>query len=227
MKIGIGATTYKRPKHLELFISQIEKYTKDYVFYVANDSEERKGVAFRKNECIYNLRDCDYIFLFDDDCFPIKDGWVEFFIEEHKRTGENHFLYLLETSSIRKTKDENGISEFNNCGGCFIFITKKVIEEVGCFGLEYGLYGFEHAGYSQRIYMAGLNTHPYICPNKASEYLYSLDFQNTIDFGIEHKPSMDFGEAAQSIEKNRKVFAEDLKVINNRESFEKLYTSIQ
>ena len=59
--------------------------------YVATDSDkDRQGVARRKNECLRALKDCDYVFLFDDDCFPIKDGWVNFFIQ----SGDAHLLYL-------------------------------------------------------------------------------------------------------------------------------------
>jgi len=79
----------------------------------------------------------DYIFLFDDDCFPIKKGWVEYFIRQHKLTGEHHFLYLKETGTIKKINTVDGIGWFDNCGGCFMFLTKEVIEKVGGFSKEY------------------------------------------------------------------------------------------
>src|SRR3990167_10622112 len=105
MKMGVGVTTYNRPKHLELWKEQISKFSSTnspgYYFetYIANDgivsfdkqqTLSRKGIAYRKNECLRVLKDCDYVFLFDDDCFPIKSGWVGFFIEAHKASGQHH-----------------------------------------------------------------------------------------------------------------------------------------
>lgn len=209
MKIGIGITTFNRDKHLHLCLSQINANTGDYVLHVANDNIDRKGVAYRKNQCLEALKDCDYIFLFDDDCFPIKKGWVEYFIRQHKLTSEHHFLYLKETGSIKKINTVDGIDWFDNCGGCFMFLTKEVVEKVGGFSKEYGIYGFEHAGYSERIYKAGLTKHPYISPVGVSEYIYSLDYDNYLDFDIEHSSSVGI-EAVKFIKENFEAYKKDV-----------------
>ena len=67
--IGIGITTYNRPDMLNKCLEHIKKHTfnDNVTIYVADDSNERKGVAYRKNECLRALKDCDYVFLFDDD----------------------------------------------------------------------------------------------------------------------------------------------------------------
>ena len=101
-----------------------------------------------------------YIFLFDDDCFPIKEGWAEFIIGASKASGQQHMMYLKETPTIKtlwtcKGKEPYLITEYNNCAGCMMFLTKEVIEKVGGYG-QYGFYGAEHAGYSLRIHRAGL-----------------------------------------------------------------------
>ena len=190
MKIGIGVTTYKRVKHFELFSEQVEKYTsKDsgITYAVALDTlGERKGIAYRKNECLRALKDCDYIFLFDDDCFPIKEGWANFFINAHKASGQHHFLYLKETPTIKKisnwtnfVKNETYINIYNNCGGAFMFLTKEAIEKVGAFDERFGLYGFEHAQYSDRIHLAGLTPMgKYLSPAGAGEYIYAMDYRS-------------------------------------------------
>ena len=250
MKIGIGVTTYNRPRHAELCEKQITGLTFSQSYstngggvigadfnhntvymLVVDDSKERKGIAYRKNECLKRLAHCDYIFLFDDDCFPIKDGWAEFFIGAHKASGQHHFLYLKETSTIRLIQAHQNrdlgadykfsirtIMEYNNCGGCFMFLTKEVIEKVGGYCKDYGYYGFEHAGYSQRIHAAGLTPMgAYLCPAGAGEYIYAMDYDFHLPFNkqVNHQPSMmnEINKIPEYIEQNRKVFLKDVETI--------------
>ena len=74
--IGIGYTTYKRDDLLQECLDNLRlNTTLDYKLHIARDTDEdRRGIALRKNECLHHLQDCDYIFLFDDDCYPIKKG---------------------------------------------------------------------------------------------------------------------------------------------------------
>ena len=140
--IGIGVThTSNRPKHLKLFLSQIKKHTKQpYKLHIATDI---MNIAKAKNDCLWNLKECEHIFLYDNDTFPIQDGWVEFFIQ---RT--NYALYLNDRHNLSATL--NGMNLYKDCGGCFIYIDKEKFNEVGYFNSEYKQYGFEHAGFSQR-----------------------------------------------------------------------------
>lgn len=239
MKIGIGVTTYNRRSHIELFKKQFNKFPikHDTLVYCIQDDDgafvlseyslekdetnwqqgfsgirERVGVAARKNECLMVLKDCDYIVLFDDDCFPLKDGWVDYLIECSKASGEKHFLYLKETSHIKKIKHGEIVSYYNNCGGCMMFLTKEVIEKVGGYNKDYGLYGFEHAGYSIRIHNAGLTSMRYPSPSRIGEYIYSLDYDNYIDWGIEHKPSLTLSEL-KNVEGQIEIFKKDIETI--------------
>lgn len=237
MKLGIGVTTYNRPDVLELFKKQLQKHKPDYDFISYEisdldgkfnlleynksknittytygiDNPNRIGISARKNQCLKALKDCDYIVLFDEDCFPIKDGWVDYLIECSKASGEKHFLYLKETSHIKKIKQGEAVSYYNNCGGCMMFMTKEVVEKVGGYNKDYGLYGFEHAGYSIRIHNAGLTSMRYPSPSKIGEYIYSLDYDNYIDWGIEHKPSLTLNEL-KNVEKEIEVFKKDIEV---------------
>ena len=224
MKIGIGLTRYGRPEHFKLFKRQLEATKYTGAFHVADDSENRMGIAYRKNECLRALRDCDYIFLYDDDTFPIKAGWVDFFIAAHKASGQHHFLYLKETPTIKNIKTERtamnppkfDINIYNNCGGAFMFLTKEVIEKVGAFSSQFGYYGFEHADYSDRIHEAGLTPMgKYLCPAGAGEYIYALDYDNHLSFNkdVDHKPSMPIAETIKHINKAREVYLQKDKTI--------------
>lgn len=221
MKIGIGVTSFNRPAHLDLWVEQITKHSsEDVKVHIEIDKkEDRKGIAFRKNNCLRALKDCDYIFLFDDDCFPIADGWIDFFIEKHKATNQHHFLYMRPTTNIRIVKAEKDINIFTNCGGVFMFLTKEVIKKVGGFCKDYGMYGYEHAGYSHRIHSAGLNTFgQYLSPKESSKYLYAMDYDSYLPFNkqLNHAPSLinEIASIGKFVNQNKVVYLEDIKTIN-------------
>lgn len=255
MKIGIGITTRNRSKLLEITLSNICKYWPDFdvKFVVSDDSTEesvialnkqltdnfgaeylndyqRKGVAGNKNQCLNALRDCDYLFLFDDDCFPIQQGWCEFVIDAHRETGIHHFNLLdssLHHELRRKQVGNFCIIECANSGGVMMFITQEVIQKVGAFNKNYGLYGFEHCSYSKRIELSGLqrgfsgNTtidrlHSYIFsvdysqfPVNPNHYLYNLTFPSESDRIILYS-SMSRDEVHASINKNTSIFISDI-----------------
>lgn len=234
MKLGIGVTTYQRPTHIALWNEQMKKHipsaTIPHEVYIATDTPMRMGIAYRKNECLKALKDCDYIFLFDDDCFPIRDGWADYFINVHKVSGQHHFLYLGETATIKQINKfqcnemASGnwriiyINSFDNCGGAFMFLTKEVIKKVGGYNKGYGYYGFEHAGFTDRIHQAGLTPYgKYLCPSGAGEYLYAMDYNFHLPFNVKvkHQSSLmnEMGSVKNYIEQNRKVYLEDIKTI--------------
>jgi glycosyltransferase involved in cell wall biosynthesis len=188
--IGIGITTYKRPHLLEKCLDQIKRFTKsNYRLYVATDTDEdRRGVAKRKNECLYFLQDCDYIFLFDDDCYPIKEDWEKKIIEIHLATNEHHFVYnKAPFVALKSVFFQNGhmLESYEASGGVFIFLTKKVIQEVGGFYTGYDLYGFEHIGYSMRIKRKQLTSDWFISLPMFKDYIYALDYEDKNHFANE------------------------------------------
>lgn len=235
MKIGLGISTFNRPKHKELCHSSALKTADNIQIYIAEDTlKDRRGIAKRKNECLQNLKENDFVFLADDDIVFLKEGWAEFFIEASKASGQRHLMFLKETSAIKKissfdisTKIDISdsiernfpfiINSYNNCGGCFMFLTKEVIEKVGGFNKEYGIYGFEHAGYSQRIHKAGLTPMgAYLCPQRASEYIYAMDYDFHLPFNkqVKHEPSLkdELHLLSDYLKKNREVYEMDTQI---------------
>jgi GT2 family glycosyltransferase len=63
--IGIGITTYNRNELLMDCLRKIEQHTKtEYQICIASDSDiDRRGVAYRKNQCLQHLKNCDYILI--------------------------------------------------------------------------------------------------------------------------------------------------------------------
>jgi hypothetical protein len=206
-RIGIGITsTPSRPAHLELCLSQMNKYMPDdAMLFVAHDTN-KMGVAYQKNKCLEALKECDYVFLFDDDCFPIEDGWADAYISEYIRTGNHHFLKINETPSIEIKEVIDGITSWTNCAGCMMFLTKSVIQTIGMFNESFGRYGMEHAEYTNRIYQNKFNLFGQYLSCTGNEKIYALDLQGVGSFNIKHKSSMPFKEMLESVKKAEVVY---------------------
>ena len=204
VSIGIGITTYNRPECLEECLKNIYKhtFTNNVKIYVATDTDEdRRGVAFRKNECLRSLKNCDHIFLFDDDCYPIKDGWIEFFIR--KSQGE-HVLFLNDKLHNHIVTMSN-IRCYNDCGGVFMYITKEHLNKVGAFNEKFEGYGFEHCDWSIRC---NDNKKVFYMIQGTEEYLFAHDYSTA-----NHKSSITDEEKQIHIKNNWDKFF-DCKIEN-------------
>ena len=206
--VGIGITTYLRPDCLAKCVESIHKHTDmtNVTMHIADDSIERKGVAFRKNECLRALKDCSHVFLLDDDVKIIKDKWVEFFVN----SGKEHLLFLndkLHNKWEHQPMDKTIL--YRDCGGVFMFLTKETISWVGAFDEQYETWGLEHADYSKRVHMAGLNSFgKYLCIEGTENYIYSEDYSNP-----NHKSSITNEEKNLLFKKNFPKFAKGIKSI--------------
>lgn len=214
--IGIGVTTYNRPQLATLCLANINKFTTEHFkIHVAKDTDEdRQGVAKRKNECFKELMDCDYIVLFDDDCYPIKEGWERLLIESSKKTNTHHFCFNKEPFyQIKGYQYNNGVElqTFDNCGGVMLFYSNKVLKEVGAFYEGYDTYGFEHIGHSIRIFRSGLSADLFCCPSELTNYIYSHDYEEK-DF-FEKQSSINLQTKNELSLKNKDIcYKEDNKI---------------
>jgi hypothetical protein len=220
-KIGIGYTTYKRDALLQECLDNLRLYTtSNYKLHIARDSDEdRRGIALRKNECLHHLQDCDYIFLFDDDCYPKKKGWEQFLIKAHQTSGEQHFAYLKNSIHTAKNYYFSGditTKSFVTCGGVFLSITKECLKKVGGFWDKYEIYGFEHYGYSFRAFQAKLNSDLFMSIEGLEDYLFAYDYEDK-----EFKSTIPLDERIELSEKGKKIFALDAEVIYKPIIYEK------
>lgn len=202
--IGIGVTTTpNREEHLKLWLDNFNQVAPEkYHLHIHTDTNYR-GVAYSKNQNINALKGCEYIFLFDDDCFPIAKGWENYFIN----SGENHLLYLNPSHGILARQGD--VEYYQNCGGVFIYLTKECVERVGYMNSDYKIYGFEHAGYSNRIFRAGLTKSPYQQLRETSKYIYSMDYSGSY-YNLRHKSAISDEEKQKQIEINRDIFINEL-----------------
>lgn len=196
MKIGLGATTCNRPLMLQAFKDSVERYniTPD-TLYIHDDTDTRHGVAYSKNMCLYNLQHCDLILLLDDDCLFNSPYALTYIAEAHEMTQQNHFLLMHpdhhDFVKTWKTPELN-IELFNDCSGVFMSITKEAFNKVGYLDSRYKRYGYEHAGYSRRIHLTGLNAKPFMCPEGIRDHFRALDFEGNVISSISEQEKNEF-----------------------------------
>lgn len=207
MKVGIGVTTDKfgdgwRGDDL------ISEDT-----WVLSHNSDQISVSADKNKLIKKCYDagCDYLFIFDDDCFPIKQGWEQFFIDGCLKTGIQHFVLCNPVNALYQSGNED-VSCYLTGTGCMLFLTRKVVETVGYINPAYGKYGYEHVAYSHRIRMAGLTPAWYVSLNGWEEYIYAwdLDQAGAEKHGYVKEHTMSKAEKESHIRDNEKIFNKEV-----------------
>ena len=189
-RIGIGITTHNRPDIYKKTYEQIKKFTPNAKIVVVDDAsdvpcpqstfrfETNVGIAQAKNKCLELLDDCDHIFLFDDDCYPIDDEWWKPYIQSK----EPHLMYIFQDFATgRKLNDTKILYEGDNLigyshpRGCMLYFDRKVLDIVGGYDISYGKWGFEHGDISNRIYNNQLTSFRYGDIPNSNQIIYSQD----------------------------------------------------
>lgn len=196
MKIGIGVITCG----VRTLNENILKYD-PYVFV----DEERKGSAYAKNEVLHKLvgDGCDWIFIFDDDCYPVIDGWQDMIIQWMKNNNV-HYLAGMDFKGINIEKAIGDVlfSE-NPFVGAFYCFDKTCIHETGYFNEEYQKYGWEDVAYSIR---ENRGNRYWKLPVWINMYIHSMDM-----FAENNVQNMDQQTKNKYIEINRPVFESEIR----------------
>lgn len=216
MKIGVGIITVQKRELHPNMLNLISQPTQFYVF----TDHERKGPGFGRNECIKNLYDsgCDYIFMFDDDTFPIKKGWEDLVIQAATNNDLHCFGYPNSSVTVHnalasnKLRTVNGVDYWQWNTGCFKFITRRFVEEVGYFNSNYHTYGYEDIGYLNRARASGLcgpgDADP--APVDLTDYIFSSDIFADASSGFDGYANMSREEKDDAINANRATFLEEV-----------------
>lgn len=197
--IGIGITVHNRNETALHTIEQIKKYAPDNCKIVIVDDASKVplentdfrfnvnvGISRAKNKCFELLDDCDHIFLFDDDCYPVVQGWEKPYIE----SGINHLSFTFDRlANSRQNGNKVILSKenviiYNNPCGCMCYFTKRCLEVVGGFNPIYNVYGYEHVDLSVRIYNAGLTENKFMDIPNSINLFYSLDYHCAISSSV-------------------------------------------
>jgi GT2 family glycosyltransferase len=224
-KIGVGIITCDRPDYLTGLLDSLV-HCKESIneLVVVNDGQPIEvslfkgeyilnktnlGVGKSKNKALKYLLDknCDYIFLIEDDVIIFDSNVFQKYIEASKLSGIQHFNYGPGTPFNRRQSTHfdlhnrhqlNGDSDpnprividygpikialYTHIAGMFSFFTKKVLQEVGLIDEQF-YNAWDHVDHTYRIIKAGY--HP--------EFWWFADLENS------HKL---LGEAKNAITKS-------------------------
>jgi glycosyltransferase involved in cell wall biosynthesis len=203
--IGIGITTHTRANGLPVFKRTLEEIIKhrppnSRIVVVDDASEydimgyamgagcdrfhrfsENVGIARAKNKCFELLDDCEHIFLFDDDTFPLIPDWYL----PYCTSKENHLMYIFQAfqngtpcGDMRLLYRDDKISAYNHVRGCMLYYKQACLKAVGGMDsifCKWGKWGNEHGDLSNRIFNAGLTTFRYMDIPSSKGYFYSGD----------------------------------------------------
>lgn len=196
MSIGIAITTHNRRRIANKSINELINIApKDAYIVVVDDASDvpyendsvdvyrfsqQVGIARAKNKCLELLEDCDHIFLFDDDIYPVTEGWEQRYIQN----GEKHLCYtwhVLHNGKVNAnvflhTDYAKGVDVYHRPCGVMLYLQKEVLEVVGGMDNRFIGWGYEHVEYSQRIYNTGLTSYPFQDVIGSKDLFYSYDY---------------------------------------------------
>lgn len=190
--IAICITTRNRRSALDKCAAQHTKHRVEGAsYFFVNDAgeptpyddyrfSERVGIPRAKNMCLQLAMDAGaaHVFLFDDDCYPIRDNWHLPYIQ----SGLHHLCFTFTTGYDGMGAWPNGT--VSGCGrfvyhvlgcGCMLYFTRHCIETVGGFDTGFGLGKYEHADLSRRVFNAGLTPNKFIDVVGSDKLLHSMD----------------------------------------------------
>jgi GT2 family glycosyltransferase len=188
-KIGVGVVTMNREHLLKKLYNSItslelhniideiilvndgDKIDDSYLWTELITNPKNLGVGKSKNKALEALmvKNCDHIFLIEDDIF-VKDPKVfEKYIEASKVSGIQHFNYSqhgLGNVTHDYNRDPNPrfivdyktckIAFYPHCVGAFSYYSKKCLETVGFIDEKY-YNACEHVDHSYEIIKAGMH----------------------------------------------------------------------
>jgi hypothetical protein len=211
--LGIGIITWRRPEFvIGTVIPKILAHTKgDFSLAIScNDPRllglavnfpeirllgngKNLGVAGGKNRviCWALNHKLEHLFLFEDDTFPIQDGWDIWYREAHRATGVQAVTYqpddFYQGVSSHGPRGKIGFPGMNEReveavgttldGMMMLSATRKALETIGGFHRAFeGINGQEHSEWMTRAKKAGL------CPFTNCSFLGCQEWVDGIDY---------------------------------------------
>jgi hypothetical protein len=190
--VGIGITTHNRGAYFRTALESLRKYApSDAVIVVVDDAsaqpveeatyrfERNAGIARAKNKCLELLLEqgCTQLFLFDDDCWPVAEGWEKPYLD----SAEPHLMYIFTAAAHGPVGDcwelyrDEHIVAYSHPRGCMLYFDSSVLDRVGGYDVRYGRWGYEHGDLSNRIYNAGLTSFRYADVPGSDQLFFSCD----------------------------------------------------
>ncbi|ACU61343.1 glycosyltransferase family 2 protein [Chitinophaga pinensis] len=190
-KVGIGITTHNRYDTFLKSYQQIKRMSPLlFKIIVVDDASSQRvpeanyrfdknvGIAVAKNKCFELLDDCDHIFLFDDDTYPVDPSWWVPYVE----SGQPHLMYIFpDFATGKKLNDtaliyeDSKLRAWSHARGVMCYFRKECLDKVGGMDPVFGRWGWEHPDLSNRIFNAGLTKFKYADVAGSEKLFYSAD----------------------------------------------------
>jgi glycosyltransferase involved in cell wall biosynthesis len=194
--IAICITVHNRNRIFEDSLRYWEKFKpENSTIFVVDDAslipitsnfrfEKNVGIAKAKNKCLELSEQFDHIFLVDDDVRPIKNEWEIPYIN----SGMNHLCLTFEKNnkgrfvspSIRKKEEKGHLVYYTAPNGCMLYLKQECLKVAGGMRPEFGLWGFEHVEYTQRIHNMGLTPEPFMDVKDSTKLFDILDWRGAV-----------------------------------------------
>lgn len=141
--------------------------------------DKAQGVAATKNAGMAALMEagCEHLLLVDDDCWPRRPGLAEHYIQ----TGYKHLCYLWPDASKQKGVSAHVVYDDGQViarawpRGVLMYMHRSVVEQIGGYRTEFGVWGGEHVEYSLRAWSAGLIPYPFLDAKHSDRYVWAAD----------------------------------------------------
>lgn len=206
LRVGIAISTHQRPEVLKRAIEQHMKYLPAGALVVVIDDgskpaavvpdgvqllrhETSLGIVASKNASLSALMDagCEHLFLWDDDAWPIADGWYLPYIESPEPHLAYQFLDLAGRNKLNDIaalyRDEQHVA-YTGQRGVMLYYHRSAIEKVGGFDPVYGRGMYEHSDLALRIHNVGLTTWAYADVTGSEKLIHSLDEHEAVERSV-------------------------------------------
>ena len=224
ISIGIGITTHNRNKLVADTYAKIAALSPDTKIVVVDDASVEPvtvgdvyrfntnvGIARAKNKCLELLADCEHIFLFDDDTYPIAANWWQPYTE----SSESHLMYCFKDWANGEPVGDDDIIHtdgkhvaHSHARGCMLYIKRNVLDVVGGMAVQFGKAMDEHGDWSNRIHNAGLTTFKHMDVIDSDLLIHSMDQHQEVKSSISQADRTDGIVRNHSLLKEREQSAE-------------------
>ena len=207
MKFGIGVITVGKRELDSGYTSYLSQSTTLHIHF----DYLRHGPGYGRNECIHTLYEagCDYIALFDDDCFPYAADWQDYVVGGMQKYNIHH-LQIWQYAQHHPTPGSELVFVPDTIGA-FSVLTRKTIETIGYYNPHYSKYGWEDVGYVRRVRKSKINgTDKAVSLRTLPKYIKALDVETNPKPGFNGFANMSWDEKQAAIESNRSVFVDEL-----------------
>ena len=186
---GVAILTYNRGAYLEEMIdSVIKTVPPDSVIVICDDGSTdntpeivckfknvvyirgaNKGVGANRNRALAALQSSHFIAFLEDDLFPTDKGWFQHYEEASLASGIHHFCRVQDKEIPENLPEFTTWMQVNkgltpiyapSPRGDLVFITGRVVREVGGIHAGFKGAGYAHGEWQMRIAKANLIPHP-------------------------------------------------------------------